>query len=69
MPHPTEEMIAEVIKDRIYKRKLFKSHVFEKAKLSSQTFYDVINARHYMFGSLLRILDVLGLEIIIQKKK
>jgi predicted transcriptional regulator len=69
MPHPTESKIAEVIKDTIYKRGLFKSHVFEKANLSSQTFYDVINARHYMFSSLLRILDVLGFEIIIQKKK
>lgn len=58
-----KDRIAKDIKQRIVERKMTRIRVCEKAGMSSQTFYEILSGGNYRISSLIKVLNVLNMDI------
>lgn len=58
-----KDRIAKDIKDRIVERKMTRKRAYEKAGISSQTFYEILSGGNYRINSLIKVLNVLSMDI------
>lgn len=58
-----KEEISKAIKERIKERKMTRKRAYEKAGISSQTFYEILSGGNYRMSSLVKVLNVLKMDI------
>ncbi|MDD5770173.1 MAG: hypothetical protein PHE25_04330 [Candidatus Gracilibacteria bacterium] len=62
-------MLEKEIKDFLQKNNLKQADIYSKLDISKQNFYKAIRTKNFENPTLLKILNFLGLEIIISLKK